>query len=162
MPAARAHTRCRWRRPCLTGGPRRRQSAASRSPRHSSSARRMRSHSCSEDAPPWCPTVQRAMSTSSSMRTVCLGVLLRGREGLLDCELNGGWQCRRRVRGVRMATGDLWRLVAGITTEVAQAVCGPFALDASFDLHGKASSERQYSHLAHNSEASRACTTRRC
>jgi hypothetical protein len=51
-----------------------------------------------------------------------LGVLLRGREGLLDCELNGGWQCRRRVRGVRMATGDLWRLVAGITTEVAQAL----------------------------------------
>jgi hypothetical protein len=41
-------------------------------------------------------------------------------------------------------------------------LCGPFALDASFDLHGKASSERQYSHLAHNSEALRACTTRRC
>ena len=47
-----------------------------------------------------------------------LGVLLRGREGLLDCELDGGWQCRRRVRGVRMATGDL---AAGIVTEVAQA-----------------------------------------
>ena len=91
-----------------------------------------------------------------------LGVLLRGREGLLDCELDGGWQCRRRVRGVRMATATL----RPASLQKWHRLGGPLALGASFVSHvhvpGKARSGRRYSHLAHSSVGTRACTTRRC
>ena len=65
------------------------------------------------------PTHGAAGDEDLDENSLRLGVLMRGPEGLLDCQSGGGWQCRRRVRGVGMATGDLLRLVSGIMAKMA-------------------------------------------